>query len=65
VSSKYLDGFFTIDLTSQDAEVLGGQDPTQFTVTYYTSQADADAGTNPSFTPANKAQQIRKRCTLE
>jgi hypothetical protein len=29
------DGFFTIDLTSQDAEVLGGQDPT-FTVTYYT-----------------------------
>jgi hypothetical protein len=25
---KYLDGFFTIDLTSQDAEVLGGQDPT-------------------------------------
>jgi gliding motility-associated-like protein len=46
------DGFFTVDLTSKDAEVLNGQDPTQFIVTYYTTQADADAGLNP-ITPAN------------
>lgn len=36
------DGFAQFDLTSKDAEVLNGQDPLQFEVTYHATQADAD-----------------------
>ncbi|WP_299225205.1 gliding motility-associated C-terminal domain-containing protein [uncultured Psychroserpens sp.] len=39
------DGFTDFDLASQDANVLNGQSATDFTVTYYETQADADAGT--------------------
>ena len=35
------------DLSLRTAEVLGGQNPDDFVVTYHTSQADADAGINP------------------
>ncbi|WP_417200036.1 T9SS type B sorting domain-containing protein [Bizionia sp.] len=34
------------DLVSQNPLVLDGQDPTNFTVSYYTSQTDADFATN-------------------
>ena len=34
-----------IDLSAQTAGILGSQDPNQFTVTYHTSLADAQAGT--------------------
>ena len=34
------------DLTTQNPFVLDGQDPANYTVTYYDNQADADAGTN-------------------
>ena len=36
----------TFDLTVQDADILGTQDPTLYTVHYYTSQEDADTETN-------------------
>jgi gliding motility-associated-like protein len=36
------DGFYDFDLTMKDAEVLNGQDPLLFTVTYYETQEDAD-----------------------
>lgn len=42
-----------IDLTINDANVLGAQDPTLFNITYHLSQADADAGINPIETPSN------------
>ena len=35
------------DLTTQNADVLMGQDPTNYTVTYYDNLQDAEAGTNP------------------
>lgn len=35
------------DLSQQNAQVLGGQDPDQFTVTYHLNQNDADTGANP------------------
>lgn len=40
------DGFETFDLTSQEAGILGSQSAMDFTVTYHTTQLDADAGIN-------------------
>ncbi len=40
------DGILELDLTSQNASILGGQNPANFTVSYYTSQADAASGNN-------------------
>ncbi|NHN28193.1 hypothetical protein FIA58_021185, partial [Flavobacterium jejuense] len=39
------DGFEIFDLTSQSATVLGTNNPSNYTVSYYTSQAGADDGT--------------------
>ena len=40
------DGVELIDLTTYASDILNGQDPTIFLVSYYTSLADAQAGTN-------------------
>ena len=45
------DGVESFDLTSNDAVVLGGQDPNQFSVTYHISQADADNAANSLTSP--------------
>ncbi|MEY8849330.1 T9SS type B sorting domain-containing protein, partial [Psychroserpens sp. XS_ASV72] len=45
------DGFFDFDLTQKDAEVLNGQDPALFTVTYHVSQSDADTLSNALVSP--------------
>ena len=42
----------TFNLESQTATILGTQDPTQFTVTYHNSAADALSGNAPIATPA-------------
>lgn len=44
-------GTATIDLTSRELETLNGLDGTLYTVTYHTSQADADAQLNPIANP--------------
>ncbi|RKN75911.1 PKD domain-containing protein, partial [Ulvibacterium marinum] len=36
------DGLFDFDLSTKDNEVLDGQDPADFSVSYHTTQADAD-----------------------
>ncbi|MBT8272553.1 MAG: choice-of-anchor L domain-containing protein, partial [Bacteroidia bacterium] len=41
----------SIDLTTFDAEVLGGQLAADFTISYYDSQADADADINALISP--------------
>ena len=41
-----VDGIGEFDLTTQDAEILAGQDPLDYTVSYHLTQADAQAGTN-------------------
>ncbi|MFP9100692.1 T9SS type B sorting domain-containing protein [Flavobacterium sp. RHBU_24] len=38
--------FQEIDLTQQNAAILGGVSPDLYSITYYTNQADADAGVN-------------------
>ncbi len=48
-----MDGHTDIDLSNLDPEVLGTLDPAQFTVTYHSSQNDADAGINPLPIPYN------------
>ncbi|WP_299257566.1 T9SS type B sorting domain-containing protein [uncultured Aquimarina sp.] len=35
-------GFDTFDLTQNSSVIIGGQDPTEFTVTYHLTQADAE-----------------------
>jgi gliding motility-associated-like protein len=45
------DGFTAFDFTNYDTLILNGQDSTVFTVTYHTSQADADANSNPLASP--------------
>uniref|UniRef100_UPI00261746ED T9SS type B sorting domain-containing protein n=1 Tax=uncultured Psychroserpens sp. TaxID=255436 RepID=UPI00261746ED len=45
------DGVYEFDLTLKDAEVLNGQDPTMFTVTYHVNQTDADDLMNALVSP--------------
>ena len=40
------DGIEDFDLAAYDADILNGQDPTEFTVTYHETEADAEAGQN-------------------
>ena len=47
------DGFFTFDLTEKSEEILNGQDPSLFTVSYYQSQADADNRQNAIAVPTS------------
>ncbi|WP_339917578.1 choice-of-anchor L domain-containing protein [Yeosuana marina] len=41
------DGFLAFDLSQQKNIIIGLENPNDFTVTYYTSQTDADSKTNP------------------
>ncbi|UPT71263.1 MAG: T9SS type B sorting domain-containing protein [Flavobacterium sp. JAD_PAG50586_2] len=41
------DGVYEIDLTQFETAILNGQNPAVFLVSYYRTQAEADAGTNP------------------
>jgi len=50
------DGFFTFDLTQQTSQILGGQNPNNFTVTYHSNQDDANSNTNEL--PTNYDAQI-------
>ena len=45
------DGFGTFDLTSKETELLNGQDPNQYIVSYYTTEPNAAAGTNAIASP--------------
>jgi len=45
------DGVNQFDLESKTAEVLNGQNPADFAVTYHATQADADALANPLVSP--------------
>ncbi|WP_197276059.1 T9SS type B sorting domain-containing protein [Mangrovimonas sp. TPBH4] len=37
----------TFDLSTQNGQILGGQNPDDYTITYHLSQSDADTGDNP------------------
>lgn len=43
--------FAVFDLQQQDAQILGSQSPNSFYVSYYATQADADAQMNPLSSP--------------
>jgi gliding motility-associated-like protein len=45
------DGFWDLDLDALTTNVLNGQDPLLFTVTYHTSQLDAETNANPLPSP--------------
>jgi gliding motility-associated-like protein len=49
------DGLMDVDLTQFDATVLGGQDPAQFTVAYFATQAGAIANNGALTSPHNMA----------
>lgn len=55
------DGIFTFNLDEKREEILNGQDPTQFIVTFHTLQMDADNLNNPqpdAFTNTVNPQEI-------
>ncbi|MCC1498401.1 hypothetical protein, partial [Alcanivorax sp. 1008] len=54
------DGFDTFDLESKDEEVLGGQDPLQFAVSYHASLADAEAGANALASPYTNTSNLQE-----
>ena len=59
------DGFAIFDLTLNDATILGGQNPLDYTLSYHESLADAEAGIN-AITPTpyqnlSNPQQIYAR----
>ena len=45
------DGFWALDLTALAAQVLDTQDPSEFSVTFHSSQTDADDNASPLNTP--------------
>ncbi len=45
------DGFESFTLTDNNANILDGQDDTQFIVSYYASETDANVGINPLTSP--------------
>ena len=45
------DGFYDFDLDAVTAELLGSQDPANYTVTYHETQQDADNGENALISP--------------
>lgn len=47
LNGNSMDGFATIDLLPISSEVLGNQDSSRYSVTYHSSQLDADSGNNP------------------
>jgi hypothetical protein len=46
-------GFAVFNITITEPEILGTQDPSDFVILFYTSQSDADNGTNPIVNPSN------------
>ncbi|REE25090.1 gliding motility-associated-like protein [Winogradskyella pacifica] len=57
----FTDGIDNFDLTTKDVEVLNGQDPTQFIVSYHANLADAEVGMNglvSLYTNTSNPQQI-------
>lgn len=46
------DGFEIFNLTQNEVDLLGNQNPADFTITYHESQPDADANNNAIATPA-------------
>ncbi|WP_299365086.1 T9SS type B sorting domain-containing protein [Winogradskyella sp.] len=60
------DGFDSFDLLSMDADVLGGQSPEVFAVSYHVSAADAASGTDALVSPytnTSNPQEIHVRIT--
>ena len=45
------DGFAEFDLTDKDAEILNGQDPLLYIVSYYETLSDAESNTGPLTSP--------------
>lgn len=55
------DGFWTLDLDALASQVLDTQDPSEFTVTFHASQADADNNANPLSSPyTNTTAYVRE-----
>ncbi|WP_334112285.1 T9SS type B sorting domain-containing protein [Paucihalobacter sp.] len=57
------DGFTQFNLNTKAAEILNGQDPTDYTLTYHLTQGEAESSTNPilntgSYTNTSNPQTI-------
>ncbi|WP_179376654.1 T9SS type B sorting domain-containing protein [Winogradskyella wichelsiae] len=46
------DGYISFDLTAKAPEILNGQNPIQYEVSYYSNESDGEAGTNAIVNPS-------------
>ncbi|GAB5399727.1 MAG: hypothetical protein Aureis2KO_13120 [Aureisphaera sp.] len=53
VCDDNFDGFAEFDLTFTEAQILGSQSPSDFIISFYETQADADMGINAIFIPTS------------
>lgn len=58
------DGFEIFDLTQNESDILGTQNPADFTISYHNSQADADANTAAIPNPATYSNIIATQETI-
>ncbi len=58
------DGFEVFDLTQNETDLLGTQNPTDFNITYHTSQSDADANLNAIATPSTFSNTVTPQQTI-
>ena len=58
------DGFYDFDLDTVTAQILGSQDPVNFTVTYHQTQEDADNGENALVSPYTNLHLTRNSYLL-
>ncbi|MGV3461443.1 MAG: choice-of-anchor L domain-containing protein [Flavobacterium sp.] len=58
------DGKFEFDLTQVNPEVLNGQNPAQFLITYHESLADAEEGLNPIASPTTYTNTVADAQTI-
>lgn len=58
------DGMFEFDLTQVNTQVLNGQNPAQFLITYHESLADAEEGLNPISNPTTYVNTIPDAQTI-
>ena len=59
------DGFAEFDLTDKDAEILNGQDPLLYIVSYYETLSDAESNTGPLTSPYTNIHPIHKLYLLD
>lgn len=58
------DGFAVFDITTRNNEILNGLDPTQYTITFFESETDAETPTGAISSPSNYTNSTASNQTI-